>query len=819
MLSLTLALLLAQADNDRVKLKTGEEVVGRLTELADAVIVEVAGAAPREIKRAQIETIDYARDYIRFPTIAEYRHDGIRDRVPLLEAAAGRVIFTADRSDAPLIVLDPSGRRPPLELPMQGRLRWRTVDGRFLYVMTQSSRTDDAQKILVGSFEESKTVHELTFHAVDLFEMEVAWTRTFDNNDRDDLYWSFVPGEPLALIREKEILLIVAKQGNPIDKKTRRLDQSTPRRFTTLYEFAKNPAEERVTATDVDDFGEIGPLAESKQILVWQETDLRRQRLVVYDTKKKKIVHERLQSPPERFLGLVGEAAYLLGENYVTAIDLKKFAEIKGFPIGIGRGTVERIDGGALVVRRADQASPSLVFFDLAKGKELYSLPYGKAEDLLWRGRAGKYILFSDLKPSVIAYDTLTKAPAWRATGFKGPAAPEVAVIGNTVYALAQERLTAIDLHTGERYWEVDAPNVSGLRASGGALAGNFYEAVRLIRERWLPEGARVPSPMGLPPRVVLGHGGFGAPFEHDGALWSLHADGKLVRFDFDALAWDEGTDAVERPIAFPPTIVGASALFEGLNSHVLYDLAAKKAVASYARYSSPWPESVTIAGNRMYLRSVMDVVAYDLMERKEIWKQKLSGPYSPPAVLGERLLALEAKALTVLDPATGKSGETFALGYGEQFKSVHVDGKGRVYLLDGGAKVARRTESLKKEKWRFEPKVENALEAANLPGPLVMTDERLVYLHGGNELVGLDPETGGAVWTVAVPQRASPLLLHGGAVYFADHAAGLRAVNVADGTDARAPIPVTDPANFQPFLWKGEVWFWSSDGYAVPSR
>lgn len=819
MLTLTMLLLL-QSDTDQVKLKSGETVVGRLTELTDAVIVEADGAEPREIKRALIAEIVYARDFIRFPSMTEFQHEAIRDRTPVVEAAAGRVIFTADRDDAPLIVLDPSGRRPPMELAMEGRLRWRRIDGRFLYLMTRTSVTDEAQKYRVGSFEEPKTVHTLSFIAVDLFEMKEAWRRTFDNNDRDDLYWSFMPGEPSVLVRPDGILMIVGKQGNPVDKKTRQLDQSVTRRFATAYEFSKDPARERVVATDTEEMLAIASLAEEKNLLVWQEVDTRRPRLQVYDVKKKKVVHERLETPPERFLGVFNNTAYLVGENYVTGIDLKRFTEAKGFPVGIGRGSVERIDGGAIVVRRDDLATPALALYDLEKGKELFSLRYTKAEELLWAGRAGKFILFADKKPSVFAYDTLANAPAWRFTEFGAAGTPQVAVIGNTVYALLQARLTALDLHTGDRHWTVDAPNLTGMRATGGTLAGSFSNTVRMVRERPLPDGTRIPSPTGVPPSVMLGRGGFGAPFERDGALWSLDADGKFVRFDFEAKTWEAGKPAVESPIDWPATVAGDTAIVDTQALTVLYDLAKGETIATYPRYTQLWAEPPSIEEGILYLRSQTDVLAYDLSARKELWKRSLPGPNSHPVRAGESLLALETKSLTVLDPATGKSkGDKFDLRVNDEYKSVHVDASGNVYLLDRALKLSRRTESLKKEKWVYAPKIENPATAKLLPGHLLATADRLVYLHGGDALAGVDPETGNELWSVPLPKRSSPPLLHDEVVYLADYAVGLRAIRVADGKDAAEPIVVAEPAGFRPFVWGGRVWFWSSDGYAVPSR
>ena len=818
MLLLTLSLLL-QADTDQVKLKTGEVVAGRLIEMTDAVIVEVDGAAPREIKRAQIETIVYARDFIRFPTIAEFQHPAIRDRTPVVEAAAGRVILTTDRADAPLIVMDPAGRRPPLELAMEGRLRWRAIDGKYLYLMSRTARTDEGQKFMAGGFEEFKTVHTLTFHAVDLIELKEAWTRVFDNNDRDDLYWSFMPAEPAVLIRADGILLIADKQGNPVDKKTRQLDPSNTRRFATTYEFSKDPLKDRVQSADAEDLLGIPALAEEKNLLVWQDASVRRPRVVVYDTKKKKVVHERLETPPERLLGVVGGVAYLSGENYVTAVELKRFTVAKGFPIGIGRGTVERIDGGAIVVRRDDLATPALAFYDLQRGKEISLLRYTKAEDPVWCGRAGKYVLFADKKPSVFAYDTLENKPAWRVTQFSGAGTPGVAIIGNTVYTLLHDRLSAIDLHAGDRHWEVKAPNFGSIQATGGVLAGSFFATVRMVREHPLPDGARIPSATGVPPIIAMGRGGFAAPYEHDGALWSVDAGGKLIRFDFEAKSWDEGTTAVESPIGYPASVAGATAVFDGLTNHVLFDVEKRETIAAYPRYTQNWPEPVSIAGDVLYLRSQTDVLAYDLKARKELWKRTLPGPNCHPVRAGDRLLALQAKSLTVLDPATGKPGDSFDLRVNNEYRSVHVDAKGRVFLMDSAVKLARRTESLKKDKWLFEPKIENAPEARKLPGHLVMTGDRLLYLHGGNELVGLDPESGETMWTLAVPQRTSPLLLHGDVVYFSDFAAGLRALKVADGTDASPPIAVADAANYWPFVWKGEVWFWSTDGYAVPAK
>lgn len=833
---LALALLLAQATPpgkappppapraagpaDEVHLKNNTVLTGEAVEYDDKVLVLLADGTEKEVPRTSVSRISYSRDFIRFPVFEGYAHRLLDQHGTDIRTSAGRIIMSMGKRDVPVVVVDPTGKNPPAEFLLPDRVGAPIIDGVWLYLLELKATFDDKQKVKIGAFEEPKKIHALTLHAINLRDMKEAYSHTFDNNDKKPLLWEFVEGVFPVVVRKDDLVLLAPKKGYPIDAK-RVVDQSKLQTTSTLHFIPKDPAKGKPVLIDVPELFNTG-ITETNDTIVWQEATQAR-RIFLYDIKRKKVKGEISVANGEGLAGAMGRLVYTVTPDALNAFDIAGTvaapAKGGGFPIPMKDGRIERLEPRWLVIRRgAEKGRPALEFYDPANGKQKFAVPYGVNNGLQWMGTHGKYLIFTDSRPALMAVNASTGEPFWLQDKFPPSPGLSVARTGNTLYATHADRIHALDLHTGSFYWSAKTVGLQGVLPAGRNPVGYSFSSLAIVREVSLPAGSKVLDPDGIPP-VVRFEVPWLAPPQSDGDLLrTVDAFGALRTVDTKTMAWDPPLPMCKDPMNVPVLGLGPLSVCVSATGVVIFDRDQKKALVTYPVGSESLNQPIPRWGDLLVLRLPDNMLAYDLKARQELWKIPFGGPRTYPVIAGEKLYGITSAELLVMSAAKGKEEQRFKFASQSQYESVHVDAEGRVVLRKRGEAFFRRNQSLERDLWSYEAKGFTPQTSAGFPGWILFAKDRYLFSNAGGSVVALEPGEGKELWKTETPKLTSTMLMHQEAVYFADYAGSLRALKIADGKDVFAPLPVAEPLKYTPMLWNGKVWFWSTDGLLLPT-
>jgi outer membrane protein assembly factor BamB len=805
------------ASADEVRLKNGQSFTGQVIETEEAVILRAGDGKSRQFSRASIDKIVYDVDAIRFPEVVPFVHRSLEDRDVAVRTGGGRGVVVPVRAEYPLVLFDPTGERAAVEINAPRRIRAPLIAGNWLYVVEHETKPDPKEKIVIGALEQPRPVHALTIRAVDLVQMKEVWTRVLDNNDRKPLLWAFDVSQVQLLPQdEKRLLLLTPKTGSPLDK--RRVDPAVVKRFVTVSTLERDGAAVKVGSFDTEDLLGAVNFALAGELLAWQHP-VELGAATFYDLRRRAKKGEAAAGKNERLIGLdaPSDLAFFEGPGYVTAYDLRKLGPVKGYPVSTSK--LVAVNSEFVILRRVEAGTPAMVFLEPKGGRELFRVPYGAEAGLEYVGRHGKYVVFVDAQAGLLVFDTIKKAAAWRTAEFERGRPLSLASIGNTLYGLQLERLVAMDLHTGRRYWTAPISGVTRLESAGGGLVAGSLQTVRLVRQTRLPAGSTILSADGIPPVLTLDAGALSPPLLLGEAFVCADARGFLRAYDPKAQRWDAGVEAAARPLAgVRPAGVGSIVAIPGAGGMAIFDRAQGKRVADYPLNHLYRGDTFGQTGDVITFKSEETLVAYDLKQNKELWKKKHQGPQADPLRVGDRLFVLTESELLGLNPADGAVVRNYPLERAHAYRSVHADPAGRIVLRLDGLALAQRHERLQRDAWTYRPAVADPAVAASAPGAVALTADRYFFAHAGGELAALSAADGKELWKTPTPKLTSVLLAHADKLYFADRAVGLRVVGAADGKDAAEPVRVSDPAKFLPILMGEAVVFWSSDGYWVPA-
>jgi outer membrane protein assembly factor BamB len=723
-------------------------------------------------------------------------------------------------ADKPVVIVDPSGQKPPVELRYPARIGTPIVEGSWMYLLELKKSIDEKQKVKRGGFEEPRKVQELILHAINLREMKEVFSHTFDTSSKTHL-WEYIEGHYPILVRKENLYLFTYKKGFPINAK-REVDESKPLSVATFTIVPRDPAKGKPTSSDIPELLGAGVPIEAGDYLLWQEGSGSR-KILFYNHKQRKMRQEMATPNQEALVGAVGRLAYVAAGEALGAYEYvgPQLQPSKGsFPISLKQGRVERLEERWLVVRRLPESGrPALEFYEPTSGKRKFAIPYAAATPLTWIGTHGKYLLCTDSRPALMAYNAANGEPFWIQDKFPPSTGLSVARAGNTLYVTHSDRLYAVDLHTGNIYWSVKTPGLSGILAAGRSPVGTAFKALLFVRETPLPPGAVVPASDGVPPTVRLGTPWLAPPAVEGDALRTMDAEGRLHSADLKTQTWEPPAAMIEQALPTPLVARGPLILSVGNKGLTIFDREQKKAVAAYTLGTQTLPLEPTLEGDVLYLREFGSLLAYDLKARKELWKVPYEGSRSYPGLAEGKIYAMSGPELWVLNAVTGKFESKTKLLNPGPYDSVRLDAEKRVLLMNRGEGLWRRSQTLERDSWAYVTKPADPQAAASFPGWLLVLPDRYLYSHAGGAVVAINPADGKELWKVETPKFTSFLRLHKEVVYFADLSGKLRGVKAADGKDAFAPIEVGVPERFTPLVWNDAAWFWSSDGYLVPGK
>lgn len=820
----TLLLALVPWLADVVHTRDGRKLEGRLLEYESFVDVEVAPAPgkppqkPVRVLRRDIVRIDLAPDYIRCPEVLPFPFDQI-EKAEYKYFAANHVILCLPHPPAKKIAaVDLRLGKKIWELDLPNRVGDPVVGGRAVLFMQRDKEVDDTKKIKVAGSPFSKDVHRMTVTAVDLDSCQVLWKASFDNNDRKDQFWEYLPILPPSLhIMPDRIVIRSYKVGFPMDAASN-VNKAVSERYVSFISY--DPEGKRVLSrADSVDAAEAGgyPYFADDFVVTQVYQGSARFKLCCVGMKDGKLRWQSDYFQQGRLFDVTEESAYVADPNTLFAYNVKNGKKNDKWSVDCSGGTIAGVDLNYVTLYRTKRTPRAILGFDAKKGTEAWRIDMPENDEFFHLLFAGHRLLYTDKSNSITCYDTLAKKAMWRWTGAGPSYATYPRVMGSALSFYKDGRVTQLDLDTGRKIWDVKLPCQTILQAGNAGIMGKHLKGTEIIRDRRVPGEAQFFTPTGTPLRNAIGEDVWSVPAVEKGTLYALSAGGQLAALDLKEkkLLWMQRISTQPVVALAPPLVHAKGIAVNAVGETTSYEPDGKTKQYSVKHQVLRADRQCEVTPQGMLVVSSSGAAMVDPATGQKAWETPLRSA-NAHAAAGGKAYVLTGQNLQVLDLKTGAAADPLSI---PRNATVVASDGGKVYaavgpfhLVEPAAEGEARTV--------FRPKQQDLrITSKGFKGALAAADGAVFYSHADGEVSRFEAGSDKSSWTFATPGYTSPLLAHDGRLWLSSWAGGLYGLSLKTGAVEWKQEGIADAALFTPFLWNGKVAFWSSDGWLIATE
>ncbi len=813
--ALLLAVLLAP---DVVHARDGRKIEGRVHEYERFIEVEPFDpkARPVRLLRHEVLRIELAPNFVRCPEIVRFPFEHL-EKIDYRYLSLRHVLVCLPQPPGKKVVgIDVVSGRKIWEIELPNRVREPVLGGRTIYFMQRDREVDDTKKVKVQGVAFSKEVHRLTVSAYDLETLEPRWSQAFDNNDRKDLLWEFVPSLlPTLHLLPDRVIIRAVKLAFPMDKQGN-VDKTNSQRFVTFTSY--DPVQKKV-ASSVDSFeaAEMGghPWFTSDAVVTQVYQGSARWRLACVSMKDGKIRWQSEYFTGGKIFDVTEEYAYVSDPTHLYAWSVKNGKKLANWVVEHVGGAIPEVDPNHVYLYRTKRPPRAIVGFDVRKGAEAWRIDMPDTEEFIHLLLAGHRLLYTDRSNAIHAYDTLAKKPMWKWTpAALGPiTSPKVQ--GSALSFYKDGRITLVDLDTGRKIWEAKGSDWRSILQVGDAgVIGFKLTGADVLHERKLPRGAAFFSPTETPLRWALGGDAWSPPAFGPEALYTLSSGGQLAAVDLKErkLLWLHGLSKTPvAPLAPPAFHAGRVAIAVPPDLHV-HDLDGKTRLFSVRHAPFRTDRAPDLVGGGLLTLTSAGLALTEMATGEKMWEVPVRGAQSY-AVADNLGLVLASGSVQFVDLRTGSATQSAPVPRGA---AAVAAAKGRAFVALGPFGFG---EAVPDTEFRqaFKSRQQEAKTLLRFRGALAAdADGNVYYAHADGELSCFEGGEEKTAWTFATSNFTSPLLVHGGRVWFAAPGQGLYGLNAKTGAVEWKVEPLPDAALFTPLLRDGKAAFWSTDGWMV---
>jgi outer membrane protein assembly factor BamB len=819
MTPLLLALMACAADV--VHTRDGKKVEGRVLEYETYLEVEPDPAPgkpipkPVRILHRDILKIDLAPDFIHYPEVTPFPFDQV-DKVEYQYFAANGVILCLPHPPArKVFAIDLKLGKKVWDMELPNRVGELVVGGRTLYVMQRDKEVDDTKKIKLNGVPFSKDVHRLTVTAIDIESGRVLWKEVFDNNDRKDQFWEFLEGLPPSLhLLPDRIVIRTLKVGYPMDAGGN-VDKKTSQRYVSFvfYDPAEKKVLSRVDSTDAAEYGGV-PYFAGDQILAQVNQGSGRWRLCCVGMNNGKLRWQTDYIPQGRMLDVSEEFAYIANHTTLFAYGVKNAKKDSAWSIDLTGGTVAGVDLNYVYVFRTKRAPRAIVAYDAKKATEAWRIDMADTDELFPFMFVGHRMLYTNRVNSIFCQDTLAKKEMWRWTGAGTSNAMNPRVQGSSLSFYKDGRVTTLDLDSGRKIWDVRQQYHTILQAGDAGIMARQIQGTDLIHERPLPKGAVFLTQTGTPLRNAIGEDAWSVPAIDKGTLYTVSTGGQLAAIDLAELKllWMQKVSTLAIGSLSPPLVHSKGIGINAVGETVFFDPEGKAKQFSVKHFPLRPDRQAEVTPKGMLAVSGAAASMIDLATGEKAWETPLRA-LAGYSVEGGKAYLLTSQTLQALDLKTGAAEDPLAIPRNASL--VAAEGK-RVWVAVGPFGLMEIQSDIE-FKPLFRPTQQDLrIMARGFRGSIAAADGAVFYSHSDGSVGRFEPGAEKPTWTYETPGYTSPLLAHGGRLWFSSWGKGLYGLNLRTGVLEWNRENIHDANLFTPFVRDGKVAFWSSDGWLV---
>jgi outer membrane protein assembly factor BamB len=809
---------------DVVHTRDGKKVEGRILEYETYVDVEVDPPPgkpipkPVRILRRDILKIDLAPDFIHCPEVINFPFETIDKADYKYFAANGSILCLPQPPAKKVTAVDLRLGKKTWEMDLPNRVGELVVGGRTLFVMQRDKEVDDTKKIKINGAPFSKDVHRLTVTALDIESGQVLWKTMFDNNDRKDQLWEYLEVLPPSLhFLQDRMVIRSLKIGYPMDA-AMNVDKKTSQRYVSFVSY--DPGDKKILGrADSSDAAEYGgvPYFAGDQVVAQVNLGGARWKLCCVGMNNGRLRWQSDVFAQGRMLDVTEEFAYIADTATLFAYSVKNGKKDANWSIDLSGGLVAGVDLNHVYLFRHKRAPRAIVAYDVKKGTEAWKIDMPDADELSLLLFAGHRLLYTNKMNSVFCYDTLAKKEMWRWTGVGTSYASYPRVQGSSLSFYKDGRVTTLDLDTGRKIWDVKLQYQTILQAADAGIMAKQLQGTDIIRERPPAKGAVFFTPTGTPLKNAIGEDAWSVPSIENGVLTTLSSGGQLAAIDLKELKILWIQKVLTQPVTSlaPPIVHAKGVAISTGGETLLLDPEAKTKQASFKHLPLRADRQAEVTPQGMLAVSSGGAAMVDLATGQKAWETPLRG-VNTHAVAGDRVYVLTSQNLQPLDLKTGAPGDVLAIPRNATL--VASDGK-RVWAATGPYGLIE-TASDTEFKPLFRPTQQDPRVAIKgFKGGLTAADGAVFYSHADGTVARFEAGAEKPTWTYETPGYTSPLLVHGGRLWFSSWGKGLYGLNLKTGVLEWNREGFRDANLFTPFVRDGKVCFWSSDGWLVATE
>jgi outer membrane protein assembly factor BamB len=815
--ALLLAAALQARPPDVVHARDGRKIEGRLLEYERFFEVEPADpkARPVRLLRHEILKVDLAPNFVRCPEIVGFPYEHL-EKTDYRYASLRHVLVCLPQPPGKKVVgIDVVSGRKIWEIDLPNRVGEPVLGGRTIHFMQRDKTVDDTKKVKIAGVAFSKEVHRLTVSAYDLETLEPRWSQTFDNNDRKDFLWEFVPSVlPTLHILPDRVMIRAVKLAFPMDKQGN-VDKTNSQKFVTFYTY--DPVPKKVLSS-VDSFeaAEMGglPWFTSDAVVTQVYQGSARWRLACVSMKDGKLRWQSEFFTGGKIFDVNEEYAYVSDPTHLYAWSVKNGRKLANWVVESIGGSIPEIDPNHVYLYRTKRPPRAIVAFDVKKGAEAWRIDMPDHDEFTHFLLAGHRLLYTDRANAIHAYDTLEKKPLWKWTPAALQPISSPKVQGSALSFHKDGRVYLLDLATGRKIWEVRGPAWRAILQVGDAgVIGFKLTGADLVHERKLPKGASFFTSTGTPLRWALGEDSWSPPAFAPDALYSLAAGGQLAAIDLkgpDLLWMHKVSAAPVAPLTPPLFHAGRIAFTVAPDMHV-HGSDGKTRHFSVRHQPFRTDRPPDLVGGGILTLTGAGLALTQMADGQKVWEIPVRGAQSYLAE-GDSAWVLTSQNLQLADLKTGSALQTAPIPRGATSLALE---KGRPFIATGPfgfGEAAAETEF----RTVFRSKQQDARTLLRFRGAIAAGEGNVYYAHADGEVSCFEGGGEKVAWTFEAREFTSPLLVHGGRVWFAALSRGLYGLNAKTGAVEWKAEPLPDAANFTPILRDGKAAFWSSDGWLI---
>jgi outer membrane protein assembly factor BamB len=804
----------APAPSDTVVLKDGKKVIGRVTPLLRSVEIELKDGKRQSIDRKDIERIELESRIIHYPALKPFPNDKVRDgdfefvsygtvliAVPKLPATKGYGVDLL--TGATLWELDFTNH---VGLPL--------ITGAHAYLMRLDSAPSDKLKLKVGGALVAKDVHTLTVTCLDLRTGKPVWTQPFDNLDTaKELHWEYVAETIQLHLLPKHVMIFSVRRGHNVDKQGV-MDKGTTRTFGAfnVYNLEKQKPEKQTVSDEAG--GQVGAyVTDDLFIYLWYDgRDYYRVRAFDFRNGKQKWESEPFRG---RLAGVAGKRALVRDDFNLWPLDAGNGKKVEGWQIE-HFNEIASIDDEFLIQFRKSKVPRQVLVWDVTQKKpiEHAKIEMG-ADELLWRGRIGPLMFYSDRANTLVCYDLYEKREAWRYAGPSNGEPRHITRQGTAITFYKDGLLVQVDHANGKVTWVCPGDYLRTVQAGDVGTVGLKRGGSDLLSERTPPKDARFATPTGTPWRFLYVDDVWGRPVVIGGKIVSLSNKGRLAARDLatGAPAWEvriaENTNNTPMPLG----ACGGKVIAGSGGKAFVIDPADGKTLHTFPVYAPDSAVPFLFVGENVLLCDPPGGARLiDPATGKVVWQVKEFNSAAGWSTDGRLIWVLDSAQVHEYDAATGKHGRAISMPQATNLFLIEGD---NLTIANNGFRIGRVAPDTRDYAWKIDAKNQDAGITLKFGGRMAKSDGVLCWANTDGQILGLDPESGRELWKVELKPWVSPWLIHAGRLYVAAPGVGLLGIDIKTG-QVPWKLELEDAGLFTPVMIGDKPAFWSSDGWLV---